>query len=43
MHPYWRESCNVSAEMFPVAQKLFEQEVSIPLYTKMTEAHQPLH
>lgn len=38
LHPYWRESCNVTAEMFPVAQKLFEQEVTIPLYTKMTEA-----
>jgi dTDP-4-amino-4,6-dideoxygalactose transaminase len=22
--------------MYPVAQKLFEQEVSLPLYTKMT-------
>ncbi|MBC3247354.1 DegT/DnrJ/EryC1/StrS family aminotransferase [Pseudomonas lurida] len=38
LHPYWRESCSVTAEMFPVAQKLFEQEVTIPLYTKMTEA-----
>ncbi|MBK5355071.1 DegT/DnrJ/EryC1/StrS family aminotransferase [Pseudomonas sp. TH41] len=37
LHPYWKESCAVTPEMFPVAQRLFEQEVSIPLYTKMTE------
>lgn len=40
IHPYWRDSCSLSPEMFPVAQELFEREVSIPLYTKMTEANQ---
>ncbi|MGF6591404.1 DegT/DnrJ/EryC1/StrS family aminotransferase [Pseudomonas sp. 2835] len=40
LQPYWRESCALSPEQFPVAQSLFEQEVSIPLYTKMTEADQ---
>lgn len=40
LQPYWRESCALSVEQFPVAQHLFEQEVSIPLYTKMTEADQ---
>lgn len=40
LHPYWRENYSLSPEMFPVAQHLFEAEVSIPLYTKMTEADQ---
>lgn len=40
LHPYWRESCKLSPEMFPVSQKLFEQEVSIPLYTRMTDDEQ---
>ncbi len=37
LHPYWRDSCQLSASQFPVAQKLFEQEVTLPLYTRMTE------
>lgn len=40
LQPYWKESCKLSPEMFPVSQRLFEQEVSIPLYTRMTEADQ---
>lgn len=38
LHPYWRDEYALSPEMFPVAQELFENEVTIPLYTKMTEA-----
>jgi dTDP-4-amino-4,6-dideoxygalactose transaminase len=37
LHPYWRDTYNLTPDMFPVAQKIFEQEVSLPLYTKMTE------
>lgn len=40
LHPYWRDSCQLVPEMFPVSQRLFEQEVSIPLYTLMTEDDQ---
>ena len=40
LHPYWRDTYNLTPEMFPVAQRIFEQEVSLPLYTKMTEADQ---
>lgn len=40
LHPYWRESSKLTPDMFPVSQKLFEQEVSIPLYTRMTEDDQ---
>ncbi len=36
LHPYWRDTYKLSPEMFPNAQSAFEQEVSIPLYTKMT-------
>ncbi|WP_439858860.1 DegT/DnrJ/EryC1/StrS family aminotransferase [Pseudomonas sp. MBLB4136] len=40
LHPYWRESCGLEPEMFPVAQRLFEQEISIPLYTRMSDSDQ---
>ena len=36
LHPYWRDTYKLTPEMFPIAQRLFEQEVSLPLYTKMT-------
>ncbi|OEF00507.1 dTDP-4-amino-4,6-dideoxygalactose transaminase [Vibrio crassostreae] len=38
LHPYWRDTYDLKPEMFPVAQKNFEQEVSLPLYTKMTDS-----
>lgn len=38
LHPYWRDEYSLVPEMFPIAQELFENEVTIPLYTKMTEA-----
>ena len=34
VHPYWRDTYKLTPEMFPVAQRLFEQEVSLPFYTK---------
>lgn len=40
LQPYWKESCSLNADQFPVSQHLFEREVSIPLYTKMTENDQ---
>jgi len=40
LHPYWRDTYNLTPEMFPVAQRIFEQEVSLPLYTKMTSDDQ---
>ncbi|WP_034603381.1 DegT/DnrJ/EryC1/StrS family aminotransferase [Halodesulfovibrio aestuarii] len=38
--PVWRDTYKLKKEDFPVADSLFEQEVSIPLYTKMTEEDQ---
>lgn len=40
LHPYWRVTYNLTPEMFPVAQRIYEQEVSLPLYTKMTNDDQ---
>lgn len=37
-HPYWRDSCGVSAADFPVSERVFTQEVTLPLYTAMSEA-----
>lgn len=37
IQPYWRDSCNLEKSSFPIAQTVFEQECSIPLYTKMTD------
>ncbi|HCM1329717.1 TPA: DegT/DnrJ/EryC1/StrS aminotransferase family protein [Vibrio parahaemolyticus] len=36
LHPYWRDTYSLKPEMFPVAQSIYESEVSLPLYTKMT-------
>lgn len=37
LHPFWRETYNLKPDKFPVSQSLYESEVSLPLYTKMTE------
>ncbi len=36
LHPYWRELYALKPEQFPHSQQLFEQSVSLPVYTKMT-------
>jgi dTDP-4-amino-4,6-dideoxygalactose transaminase len=40
LQPVWRETYHLTPQQFPVAQAAFEQEISLPLYTKMTEADQ---
>jgi len=37
LHPYWRDSYKLTPEMFPVSQRLYEQSVSLPIYSKMTD------
>lgn len=37
-HPYWRDRYNLKPEDFPNALKAYERAVSLPLFTKMTEA-----
>lgn len=34
-HPYWRDRYNLSKMMFPQSQKVFEQSISLPIYSKM--------
>lgn len=38
--PYWKERYNLSAEMYPVAEKAYKSMISIPLYTSMSDADQ---
>jgi dTDP-4-amino-4,6-dideoxygalactose transaminase len=38
LHPYWRDTYNLTPEMFPVSQRIYERAVSLPIYTRMTEA-----
>jgi dTDP-4-amino-4,6-dideoxygalactose transaminase len=38
LHPYWREHYDLKQENFPDATKAFEAAVSLPIYTRMTEA-----
>ncbi|MDE2402491.1 MAG: DegT/DnrJ/EryC1/StrS family aminotransferase [Burkholderiales bacterium] len=38
LHPYWRERYKLQPEQFPHSQRAYERMVSLPLYTKMTDA-----
>lgn len=38
LQPYWRENYQLKPQQFPVSQKAYERMVSIPLYSKMTQA-----
>jgi dTDP-4-amino-4,6-dideoxygalactose transaminase len=38
LQPYWRDRYGLKPEAFPHSQKAFERMVSLPLYTRMTEA-----
>jgi dTDP-4-amino-4,6-dideoxygalactose transaminase len=38
LHPYWRDRYGLQAQSFPHSQHAYEQMVSLPLYTRMTEA-----
>ncbi len=40
LHPYWRDTYGLRPEQFPAAQAAYEKAVSLPLYTRMTEADQ---
>lgn len=37
LHPYWRDTYQLIPEMFPVSQKAYEQAVSLPIYSKMSD------
>lgn len=38
LHPYWRDTYNLKPEDFPCALSAYKRAVSLPIYTKMTEA-----
>lgn len=38
LHPYWRDRYRLAPEMFPASQRVYERTLSLPLYTRMTEA-----
>lgn len=40
LHPYWRDSYHLQPQDFPYSLATYEQAVSLPIYTKMTDADQ---
>ncbi len=38
LHPYWRDRYALAPAMFPHSQHAYERMLSLPLYTRMTEA-----
>jgi dTDP-4-amino-4,6-dideoxygalactose transaminase len=38
--PIWRDSCRLSPDQFPAAEAAFQSMLSLPLYTKMSDADQ---
>ncbi|MES2900882.1 MAG: DegT/DnrJ/EryC1/StrS family aminotransferase, partial [Pseudomonadota bacterium] len=38
--PIWRDSCHLAPEQFPVAEAAFQAMLTLPLYTKMSDADQ---
>jgi dTDP-4-amino-4,6-dideoxygalactose transaminase len=40
LHPYWRDTYHLRPEDFPIATRAFQHVVSLPLYTRMTDADQ---
>lgn len=40
LQPYWRDTYELKPEAFPVASAAYASAVSLPIYTRMTEAQQ---
>jgi len=40
VHPYWRDTYNLKPGDFPNATRAYERAVTLPLYTRMTDADQ---
>jgi dTDP-4-amino-4,6-dideoxygalactose transaminase len=38
--PVWRDSCRLSPAQFPVAEQAYQRMLTLPLYTKMSDADQ---
>jgi dTDP-4-amino-4,6-dideoxygalactose transaminase len=37
LHPYWKERYNLQPEQFPHSHKAYQQMLTLPLYTRMTD------
>ena len=37
-HPYWRDTYGLRTEQFPAAEQYFRSTVSIPLFSRMSDA-----
>lgn len=37
LQPYWRDRYNLTAQMYPHSQAAYEQMVSLPIYSRMTD------
>ena len=38
LHPYWRDRYALRAADFPASQQAYEQMLSLPVYSRMTDA-----
>jgi dTDP-4-amino-4,6-dideoxygalactose transaminase len=38
LQPYWRDTYHLTPAMFPVSQRVFERTLSLPVYTRMSDA-----
>ena len=38
LHPYWKDRYDLKPEAFPHSQKAYERMLTLPLYTRMTDA-----
>jgi len=38
LHPYWRDKYGLTPAMFPVSQRIYEHTLSLPMYSRMTDA-----
>jgi dTDP-4-amino-4,6-dideoxygalactose transaminase len=38
LHPYWRDRYGLQPAQFPHSQHAYERMVSLPIYTRMTDA-----
>lgn len=37
LQPYWRDTYQLTPDMFPVSQQIYERTVSLPMYSSMSE------
>lgn len=38
LQPYWRDAYGLTPDMFPVSQRIYERTLSLPMYSRMTQA-----